>query len=165
MNLVEMLKDRGTKGNITQRQKEVLFKLYLASRGIKVYTVDKPQSELAKELNITRQALNTHLHRLREENYVRTGRGFIELTTRAIETLGIKRANSFVLLKIEPRFRSQVYEKISKMPIDQAYRVSGEVDLVLMLEQAHLSTVLRELSKMEGVLHTTSHIVIETIKE
>ncbi|RLF11291.1 MAG: AsnC family transcriptional regulator [Thermoprotei archaeon] len=135
------------------------------SRGIKVYTVDKPQSELAKELGITRQALNMHLHRLREEELVRTGRGFIELTTKALEFLGVERANSFIFVKIEPRLREQVYEKILKMPIEQVYRVTGEVDLVLVLEQNLLASVLRELSKMEGVIHTSSHIVIETIKE
>jgi len=51
------------------------------------------------------------------------------------------------------------------MPIEQVYRVTGEVDLVLVLEQNLLASVLRELSKMEGVIHTSSHIVIETIKE
>jgi len=89
---------------ITQRQREILYKLYLMSRGIKVYTVDKPQSELAKELGITRQALNMHLHRLREEELVRTGRGFIELTTKALEFLGVERANSFIFVKYTRKY-------------------------------------------------------------
>ena len=150
---------------ITQRQREILYRLYLMSRAMKVYTVDKPQSDLARELGITRQALNMHLHRLREEDLIRTGRGFIELTSKALEVLGVERANSFVFVKIEPRLREQVYAKILKMPVEQVYRVTGEVDLILVLEQSALASVLKELSRMEGVLHTSSHIVIETMKE
>ncbi len=150
---------------LTQRQREILYRLYLMSRSLRVYTVDKPQSELARELGITRQALNMHLHRLREEGLVRTGRGFIELTSKALEVLGVERANSFVFVKIEPRLREQVYAKIMKMPVEQIYRVTGDVDLILVLEQGALANVLRELSRMEGVVHTSSHIVIEAIKE
>jgi len=151
--------------SITQRQREILYRLYLMSRAMRVYTVDKPQSDLARELGITRQALNMHLHRLREEALIRTGRGFIELTSKALEVLGVERANSFVFVKIEPRLREQVYAKILKMPVEQVYRVTGEVDLILVLEQSALASVLKELSRMEGVLHTSSHIVIETMKE
>lgn len=150
---------------ITQRQREILYRLYLMSRALKVYTVDKSQSDLARELGITRQALNMHLHRLREEELVRTGRGFVELTSKALEVLGVERANSFVFVKIEPRLRESVYAKILEMPVEQVYRVTGEVDLILVLEQGALAGVLKELSRMEGVTHTSSHIVIETIKE
>jgi len=62
-----------------------------------------------RELGIMRQALNMHLHRLREEDLVRTGRGFVELTSKALEVLGVERANSFVFVKIEPRLRESVY--------------------------------------------------------
>lgn len=151
--------------SITQRQREVLYRLYLMSKAMKVYAVNKSQSDLARELGITRQALNMHLHRLREEALVRTGRGFIELTPKALEVLGVERASSFVFVKIEPRLREKVYAKVLEMPVGQVFRVTGDVDLILVLEQRVLADVLRELSKMEGVLHTSSHIVIETIKE
>lgn len=151
--------------SITRRQREILYKLYLMSQVMKVYTVNKPQSLLAKELGITRQALSMHLHRLREEGLIRTGRGFIELTPKALELLGVKREDSFVFVRVEPRLREQVYANVLKMPVKQVYRVTGDVDLILVLEQSALAEVLRDLSKMSGVMHTSSHVVIETMKE
>lgn len=132
---------------------------------MKVYTVNKSQSLLAKELGITRQALSMHLHRLREEGLIRTGRGFIELTPKALELLGVKREDSFVFVRVEPRLREQVYANVLKMPVKQVYRVTGDVDLILVLEQSALAEVLRDLSKMTGVTHTSSHVVIEAMKE
>ncbi|MEM4700250.1 MAG: Lrp/AsnC family transcriptional regulator [Candidatus Nezhaarchaeales archaeon] len=127
--------------------------------------MNKSQSLLAKELGITRQALSMHLHRLREEGLIRTGRGFIELTPKALELLGVKREDSFVFVRVEPRLREQVYANVLKMPVKQVYRVTGDVDLILVLEQSALAEVLRDLSKMTGVTHTSSHVVIEAMKE
>lgn len=151
--------------SITRRQQEILYKLYLMSQAMKVYTVNKPQTLLAKELGITRQALSMHLHRLREEGLIRTGRGFVELTSKALELLGVKREDSFVFVRVEPRLREQVYANVLKMPVKQVYRVTGDVDLILVLEQSTLAEVLRDLSRMAGVTYTSSHIVIEVIKE
>lgn len=151
--------------NITRRQQEILYKLYLMSQAMKVYTVNKSQTLLAKELGITRQALSMHLHRLREEGLIRTGRGFVELTSKALELLGVKREDSFVFVRVEPRLREQVYANVLKMPVKQVYRVTGDVDLILVLEQSTLAEVLRDLSRMAGVTYTSSHVVIEVIKE
>lgn len=151
--------------SITRRQQEILYKLYLMSQAMKVYTVNKPQTLLAKELGITRQALSMHLHRLREEGLIRTGRGFVELTSKALELLGVKREDSFVFVRVEPRLREQVYANVLKMPVKQVYRVTGDVDLILVLEQSTLAEVLRDLSRMAGVTYTSSHVVIEVIKE
>ncbi|MCX8204541.1 MAG: Lrp/AsnC family transcriptional regulator [Candidatus Nezhaarchaeota archaeon] len=151
--------------SITRRQQEILYKLYLMSQAMKVYTVNRPQSLLAKELGITRQALSMHLHRLREEGFIRTGRGFVELTSKALELLGVKKEDSFIFVRVEPRLREQVYASVLKMPVKQVYRVTGDVDLILVLEQSALAEVLRDLSKMTGVTHTSSHVVIEVIKE
>ncbi|MCG2895178.1 MAG: Lrp/AsnC ligand binding domain-containing protein [Vulcanisaeta sp.] len=33
---------------------------------------------------------------------------------------------------MQPRYRSIVYEKIKELPVEKAYRVSGDYDLVLI---------------------------------
>jgi DNA-binding MarR family transcriptional regulator len=82
--------------SLTDRQLQLLKLLYNISNSTKVFTVKRTQGELARELNLTRQALNVHLRRLREENLIRTGRGFIDLTERALQILGVGVSEAFV---------------------------------------------------------------------
>ncbi|MEM1537859.1 MAG: Lrp/AsnC family transcriptional regulator [Candidatus Nezhaarchaeales archaeon] len=150
--------------SITQREWELLSKLYAASKAMRIFTVKKSQSELSKEMGITRQALNIHLRRLKEEGLIRTGKGFIDLTEKALSVLGVEAANCFILVKVQPKLRNEVYSAMSRLPIEGGYRVTGDVDLVLIVNQSNLASVLRELSKLDGVIHTSSHIVIEELK-
>lgn len=149
---------------ITDRQLQLLQMLYKVSNSTNVFTVDKTQSELAKELNLTRQALNIHLRHLREENLIRTGRGFIDLTERALQTLGVGTTEAFVFLKIQPHKREHVYEKIKKLGSSKVYRVTGEIDLVATVPQSRLDPFLEDVSGIDGVISTSSHVVISIIR-
>ena len=82
---------------LTEKQLQLLKLLLSKSTPMQVFTVQETQNELARELGVTRQALNVHLRRLREEGLVRTGRGFIDLTEKALEVIGVKAADVFVL--------------------------------------------------------------------
>ncbi|OYT62729.1 MAG: AsnC family transcriptional regulator [Thermofilum sp. ex4484_15] len=150
--------------HLTERQVQLLKMLFRKSKSMQIFTVRETQSKLAKELGITRQALNVHLRRLREQGLVRTGRGFIDLTEKALEILGIKTAEVFVLLKIEPRARNQIYSKIRSLPVERTYRVTGDVDLIAIVNQSKLDEFLRKISKLDGVKETTTYVVIETLK-
>ena len=150
--------------HLTERQVQLLKMLFKKSKSMQIFTVRETQSKLARELGITRQALNVHLRKLREQGLVRTGRGFIDLTERALEVLGIKTAEVFVLLKIEPRARNQAYSKIKSFPVERTYRVTGDVDLIAVVNQSKLDEFLRRISKLDGVRETTTYVVIETLK-
>jgi DNA-binding Lrp family transcriptional regulator len=150
--------------SLTDRQVQLLRMLYKVSTSTNVFTVKKTQGELAKELSLTRQALNIHLRRLREEGLIRTGRGFIDLTERALQTLGIGTTEAFVFLKIQPSKREYVYERIRKIASSKVFRVTGEIDLVAVVPQARLDMFLESVSGIDGVISTSSHVVISIIK-
>lgn len=149
---------------MTDRQLQILKMLFRISDSTTVFTVKKTQVELAKELNLTRQALNIHLRRLREEDLIRTGRGFIDLTRKALQVLGAGTSEAFVFLRISPPKREQVYEKVKSIPSLRLFRVTGEIDLVAMVPQAQLDSFLEIVSSIDGVESTSSHVIISVLK-
>ncbi|MEM4721578.1 MAG: Lrp/AsnC family transcriptional regulator [Candidatus Methanomethylicaceae archaeon] len=150
--------------SLTDRQLQILRMLFKISDSATVFTVKKTQTELAKELNLTRQALNIHLRRLREEGLIRTGRGFIDLTRKALQILGAGTSEAFVFLKVVPSKREQVYELVKSLPSIRLFRVTGEIDLVAMVPQAQLDSFLERVSSIEGVESTSSHVIISVLK-
>lgn len=149
---------------LTDRQIQILRMLFKISDSATVFTVKKTQVELAKELNLTRQALNIHLRRLREEGLIRTGRGFIDLTRKALQVLGAGTSEAFVFLRIEPPKREQVYEKVKNIPSLRLFRVTGEIDLIALVPQAQLESFLETVSSIDGVESTSSHVIISVLK-
>jgi len=149
---------------LTRRQEDILRRLLKKSRPLLVFTVEETQENLAKSLNVSRQALSLHFKKLKEEGYIRTGRGFIDVTEKALDALGLKSASAFVAIKVEPRTRPQAYEEIVKLPISRAYRVTGDIDLLVEVNQALLDVFLRKVSKISGVRETRTYIVIERLK-
>lgn len=150
--------------SLTDRQMQLLRMLYKISNSTNVFTVKKTQGDLARDLNLTRQALNIHLRRLREESLIRTGRGFIDLTEKALITLGVGSAEAFVFLKIQPLKREHVYEMVRQLPASNVFRVTGEIDLVAQVPQSRLNLFLEQVSNIDGVVSTSSHVVISIIK-
>ncbi|MCD6458420.1 MAG: Lrp/AsnC family transcriptional regulator [Thermoproteales archaeon] len=149
--------------HLTEKQIEILRTLQAESKLIKVFTVEENQSALAKKLGITRQALNVHLRKLKEAGFIRTGRGFIDLTDKALEALGVRTAEAFVAVKIEPRARNQAYSRIKMLPVERVYRVTGDIDLLVVINQALLDDFLKQVSKIEGVKDTITYVVIERL--
>ena len=138
--------------------------LYERGKLTNTYSLRAKQSDLAKELGISRQALNLHLKRLRDLNYIRTGRGFIDVTEKGLEALGKSSTPAFIFIKVSPPKRNEVYKKIREIPIQKAFRITGDVDAVLIVEKDKLHDVLRELSNVDGVKDTKSYVAIESIK-
>ncbi|WP_297499937.1 Lrp/AsnC family transcriptional regulator [Thermococcus sp.] len=150
-------------GALTPRQLRLLRKLYEEGKRIEVHTVEKTQDELANELGITRQALSNHLKVLKELGYIRTGRGFIDLTDKALELLGEKKGDVFVFVKIEPTKRRQVYEKLKELKIKKIYRVTGDIDLIIEADKTKLDEILEEIASLDGVRETNTHLVLEVL--
>ena len=128
------------------------------------YTLQIKQSELASQLGISRQALNVHLRKLREGDYIRTGRGFIDVTEAGLKTLGISTNPAFVFVKISPLRRTKAYDAIFQFPILRVYRVAGEMDAILVIEHDKVDDVLKRLATVDGVLETRTYIAIQTLK-
>lgn len=149
---------------LTRRSMQLLRMLYEKGKSTNTYTLRVKQSDFAKQLGISRQALNVHLRKLRDLNYIRTGRGFIDVTDKGLDALGVSSTPAFVFIKVSPRKRSEVYKKIRELTIQKAFRVAGDVDALLLIERGKLDEVLRKLSSIDGVKDTKSYVAIEPIK-
>ncbi|MGD8545638.1 MAG: Lrp/AsnC family transcriptional regulator [Candidatus Bathyarchaeota archaeon] len=149
---------------LTRRPMQILRMLYENGEARNIYSLSMKQNELAEQLRITRQALNVHLRKMRDLDYIRTGRGFIDITEKGLNALGISSTPAFVFVKVSPYQRGRVYEKIRELNIRSAFRVAGDVDALLIVEKSKLDEVLSELSPIEGVKDTKSYLTIEHIK-
>jgi DNA-binding Lrp family transcriptional regulator len=149
---------------LTKRSIQLLKTLYEKGRSTSTYTLRVKQDELSKQLGISRQALNVHLHKLKIRGYIRTGRGFIDVTDKGLDALGISSTPAFILLKISPIKRIQVCEQIQQLAISRAFRIAGNVDALLMVERENLDDVLKKLYSIDGIEGTRSYVTIDVIK-
>lgn len=158
------MKEYLTEDMITGRPVRLLRMLYDKGKPITTYTLRIKQNELAAQLGISRQALNVHLRKLRDQGHIRTGRGFIDVTEKGITLLGMSANPAFVFLKISPLKRKEAYEKIFKFPIQRVFRVAGDMDAILLIERDRLDDALKMLANVEGVLDTRTYMAIQTLK-
>jgi DNA-binding Lrp family transcriptional regulator len=149
---------------LTRRSMQLLRMLYEKGKSTNTYTLRVKQEELAKQLGISRQALNVHLRKLRDLNHIRTGRGFIDVTENGLNVLGIASTPAFVFIKVSPLKRTYAYEKVKELTVQRAFRITGDVDAVLIVNREKLDEVLRNLSFIDGIQDTKSYVTIETIK-
>jgi len=149
---------------LTRRSMQLLRLLYEKGKSTSTYSLRVKQNDLAKQLGISRQALNVHLRKLRDLEYIRTGRGFIDVTEKGLNVLGASSTPAFIFVKVSPRQRENVYEKIKKLTVQRAFRITGDVDALLIVERSKLDEALRKLSSIEGVEDTKSYVAIEPIK-
>ncbi|MCG2864404.1 MAG: Lrp/AsnC ligand binding domain-containing protein [Vulcanisaeta sp.] len=150
---------------LTERQLQVLQYLLKKAMPLKVYTVYADQDELARELGMTRQALSVHLKKLKDFGLIRTGREFVDVTDKALRVLRMSSNEAVILVKVQPRYRTIIYEKIKELPVEKAYRVSGDYDLILITREVNVNDILRVLSMMEGVEDTKTFISLEILRE
>jgi DNA-binding Lrp family transcriptional regulator len=153
-----------TKEVLSGRPLQVLQMLYAQGNPATTYTISVKQSELAEQLGISRQALNVHLRKLRNRGCVRTGRGFIDVTEKGLNLLGVSVNPAFVFIKVSPLKRSETYKRLAGFPIQRIFRVAGDMDMVLVVERENLDEALREVASLEGVQDTKSYVTIQTIK-
>lgn len=147
---------------LTERQLEILRKLYQASIPMSVQTVTRTQSDLAQELKITRQALSNHLRKLRVLKLIRTGRGFIDLSPDSLRLLGKSTDQAFIFLKVEPKARFEVYEELKQLNPIRLHRVTGSVDMVVSVAGAELADFLSKAADIQGVVETSTHTILTT---
>ena len=149
---------------LTKRSVQLLRTLYEKGKSTTTYTLHVKQDELSKELGVSRQALNVHLRKLKNRGYIRTGRGFVDVTDKGLSALGVSTTPAFILIKVSPVKRIQVYDKIKEIAVSKAFRIAGEVDALLIVERETLDEILKKLYAIDGVQDTRSYVTIETIK-
>ena len=149
---------------LTKRSIQLLKMLYEKGSSTSTYTLRLKQDELSEQLGISRQALNVHLRKLKSREYIRTGRGFIDVTEKGLNALGVSTTPAFILIKVSPIKRIQVYEKIKELAVTKAFRIAGEVDALIIVERENLDETLQKLYAIDGIQDTRSYVTIEIIK-
>jgi len=149
---------------LTRRSGQLLKMLCEKGEPTNIYSLHMKQDVLAKELGVSRQALNVHLRKLRNMGFIRTGRGFIDVTENGLSILGFSASPAFILMKISPVKRIQVYERIKQLAVQRAFRIAGDVDGLLIVERGKLDEVLKKLYSIDGVQDTRSYVTIETVR-
>jgi DNA-binding Lrp family transcriptional regulator len=149
---------------LTKRSVKLLKMLYEKGKSTNTYTLRVKQDELSEQLGISRQALNVHLRKLKNAGYIRTGRGFIDVTEKGLNALGVSTTPAFILLKVSPIKRIQVYSQIKGIAVTRAFRIAGDVDALLIVERENLDEILKKLYAIDGIQDTRSYVTIEVIK-
>ncbi len=149
---------------LTKRSIQLLKTLYDKGQSTSTYTLRVKQDELSKQLGISRQALNVHLRKLKGSGYIRTGRGFIDVTEKGLNALGLSTTPAFILIKVAPAKRVEVYAKIRELSIARAFRIAGDVDALIMVERETMDDTLKKLYTVDGIQDTRSYVTIEVIK-
>jgi len=149
---------------LTKRSVKLLKMLYEKGRSASTYTLRVKQDELSEQLGISRQALNVHLRKLKNAGYIRTGRGFIDVTEKGLSALGVSTTPAFILLKVSPVKRIQVYNQMKEIAVTRAFRIAGEVDALIIVERENLDAILKKLYAIDGIQDTRSYVTIEVIK-
>jgi len=149
---------------LTKRSIQLLKTLYEKGKSANTYTLRVKQDELSNQLGVSRQALNVHLRKLKNHGYIRTGRGFIDVTDKGLNALGVSTTPAFILLKVSPIKRIHVYEQIRELAVSRAFRVAGEVDALIIVERDNLDEILKKLYGIDGIEDTRSYVTIEEIK-
>jgi DNA-binding Lrp family transcriptional regulator len=149
---------------LTKRSVKLLKMLYEKGRSTTTYTLSVKQNELSEQLGISRQALNVHLRKLKNAGYIRTGRGFIDVTDVGLNALGVSTTPAFILIKVSPIKRIQVYDRIRELAVSRAFRIAGEVDALIIVERENLDEILKKLYAIDGIQDTRSYVTIEIIK-
>ena len=149
---------------LTRRSVQLLRTIYEKSKSTSTYTLSIKQDELSAQLGISRQALNVHLKKLKNRGYIRTGRGFIDVTDKGLSALGFSITPAFILIKVLPMKRIHVYDKIKEVADARAFRIAGEVDALVIVERENLDEILKKLYSIDGIQDTRSYVTIEPIK-
>lgn len=108
--------------------------------------------------------MNVHLRKLRDLDCIRTGRGFIDVTEKGLDVLGISSTPAFILIRVSPAKRIYVYEKIKELAVQRAFRIAGDVDALIIVEREKLDEVLKRLYTVDGIQNTRSYVTIETMR-
>ncbi len=149
---------------LTKRSTQLLKMIFEKGVSTNTYTLRVKQDELSKQLGVSRQALNVHLRKLKSHGYIRTGRGFLDVTEKGLNALGVSTSPAFILIKVSPVKRIQVYDKIKELSVSRAFRIAGEVDALIMVERENMDETLKRLYAIDGIQDTRSYVTIETIK-
>lgn len=117
-------------------------------------------SELAVEIGVSRTAIYSSIDRLERLGTI------VGYTVRLGEDYDRSLIRAHVMIKLYPKATQATIDQLMTMPsVGALYAVSGEHDLIAMIEAPHvnrLNDLLDEIGALEGVERTTSSVILAT---
>jgi DNA-binding Lrp family transcriptional regulator len=150
---------------LTKKSLKVLRLLCEGGTPATVLASNITQQELARKLHVTRQALSVHMTRLAEAGFVQVGRGFVNVTENGLNATGYRQNPVILTVRVTPQNQREAFEKIKRIHCAEIFRVAGDADFVLVMEQRDLDKVLQDLYAIQGTLKTKSFIATETVRQ
>jgi DNA-binding Lrp family transcriptional regulator len=129
-----------------------------------VYATGIGQPELARRLHITRQALSLHLKKLKEAGFIQPNRHF-NVTEDGISAAGHHKEMAIITARVLPQKRLEAIKNLKNISASDVFRVAGDADIVLIVEQDRLDQTLETLSRIEGVLETRTLVVMPSTEK
>ena len=117
-------------------------------------------SDLARKLNVSRSTVQNRITRL-EQNGVIVGYS-LKLSESYVQNM----VSAHVSIKVKQKLTTQTNRELKKFnAISQLFAISGEYDLIAVLEESsleQLSHTLDKIGDLDGVERTTSSVILET---
>ena len=86
------------------------------------------------------------------------------MTEKGLVAIGVSTTPAFILLRISPIKRIQVYNALQDLQVSRAFRIAGEVDALIIVERENLDEILKKLYTIDGIQDTRSYVTIDVIK-
>jgi DNA-binding Lrp family transcriptional regulator len=150
---------------LTKKTVKVLRLLCESGNSTTVLASSITQRDLARKLHVTRQALSVHITRLTDARLIQVGRGFINVTENGLKATGYHHNPAILIVRVAPQNQLEAYEKIKRIRAFEIFRVAGDADFALVVDQQDLDKVLQNLYAIQGVIETRSLIATETIRQ
>ena len=117
-------------------------------------------SDLARKLNVSRSTVQNRITRL-EQNGVIVGYS-LKLSESYVQNM----VSAHVSIKVKQKLTTQTNLELKKFnAISQLFAISGEYDLIAVVEESsleQLSYTLDKIGDLDGVERTTSSVILET---
>ena len=150
---------------LTKKSMKILRLLCETGNQTNVLAANISQPELARKLHVTRQALSVHVTRLVDAGFIQLGRGFINVTEEGLRATGYRQNPVILTVRVTPQSQREAYEMIKKIHASEIFRVVGDADFVLVIEQRDLDSVLQTLYEIPGIVETKSLVTTENVRQ
>jgi DNA-binding Lrp family transcriptional regulator len=150
---------------LTKKTVKVLRLLCESGNPTTVLSSGITQRDLARKLHVTRQALSVHIARLADAGLIQSGRGFINVTENGLKATGYHHNPAILMVRVAPQNQREAYEKIKRIHAFEIFRVAGDADFTLVVDQRELDKVLQDLYGIPGIIETKSVIATETVRQ
>ena len=88
----------------------------------------------------------------------------MNVTEKGLKAVGQNWNPVILIVRVTPQNQLGALEKIKKLPASQTFRVAGDADFAILIEQGNLDQVLGSLYAIEGIIETKTLIATETIR-